>query len=255
MHQFTQTSMVFVPHTAAGPTMYRYRERAMEAIWQDVQKYLMVLEQAAIDQRATAAQGYPHGITMLSTVSSFAADQSNALRPIFHTPNPPGWLTPLSFNSSSHRYGPSPIPAGEHLVLSSSSLTQAVPPAPLALRADIPLDSFPDTSKNDGGQDRGHKKMGSSGRKPKKAEKSKQSPPDRKLLSRKNHGLKATTVLQDWVFRNLKHPYPSKEQKRELALASQLQEYQVLNWLNNARKRLCHNVSAGRALMLRDSLQ
>ena len=102
----------------------------MEAIWQDVQKYLMVLEQAAIDQRATAAQGSddPHGITMLSAVSSFAADHSNAPRPIFHTPNPPGWRTALAVKSSSQRDGPSPISAGEHLVLSSSPLSQAAPP-------------------------------------------------------------------------------------------------------------------------------
>lgn len=54
---------------------------------------------------------------------------------------------------------------------------------------------------------------------------------------RRNHGLKATIVLRDWFSRNFEHPYPSKEQKRELAHMSFLTEDQVVNWFHNARKR------------------
>lgn len=76
---------------------------------------------------------------------------------------------------------------------------------------------------------------------------------DKKLVqrSRKNHDVTATCVLKKWLFQNLQRPYPSREERSKMALASFLTEHQVVHWFNNARKkkRMVQDVS----LVLKDS--
>lgn len=55
---------------------------------------------------------------------------------------------------------------------------------------------------------------------------------------RKFHGKAAVACLQEWLYANMKNPYPSLELKRGLAHTSGLSEAQVDHWFNNARKRL-----------------
>ena len=55
---------------------------------------------------------------------------------------------------------------------------------------------------------------------------------------RKFHGKQAVACLQEWLYANMKNPYPSLEIKRALARTSGLTESQVDHWFNNARKRL-----------------
>jgi len=55
---------------------------------------------------------------------------------------------------------------------------------------------------------------------------------------RKFHGKQAVACLQEWLYSNIKNPYPSLDVKRVLARMSGLSEIQVDHWFNNARKRL-----------------
>ena len=57
-------------------------------------------------------------------------------------------------------------------------------------------------------------------------------------VRRKFHGKAAVAYLQEWLYANIKHPYPSLELKRMLARTSGLTEAQVDHWFNNARKRI-----------------
>lgn len=62
----------------------------------------------------------------------------------------------------------------------------------------------------------------------------------------------AITKFRAWLFQNLSHPYPSEEQKKQLAKETGLTILQVNNWFINARRRIVQpmidqNNRAGRA--------
>lgn len=48
----------------------------------------------------------------------------------------------------------------------------------------------------------------------------------------------ATNIMKAWLFQHLTHPYPSEEQKRQLATETGLTILQVNNWFINARRRV-----------------
>jgi len=48
----------------------------------------------------------------------------------------------------------------------------------------------------------------------------------------------ATNILRAWLFQHLTHPYPSEDQKKQLALDTGLSILQVNNWFINARRRI-----------------
>ncbi|XP_065056394.1 homeobox protein Meis1-like isoform X1 [Rhopilema esculentum] len=48
----------------------------------------------------------------------------------------------------------------------------------------------------------------------------------------------ATNIMKAWLFQHLTHPYPSEEQKRQLANETGLTILQVNNWFINARRRV-----------------
>ncbi|XP_041839791.1 homeobox protein Meis1a [Melanotaenia boesemani] len=65
--------------------------------------------------------------------------------------------------------------------------------------------------------------------------------PDRERLHNKKRGIfpkVATNILRAWLFQHLMHPYPSEEQKKQLALDTGLTVLQVNNWFINARRRI-----------------
>lgn len=65
------------------------------------------------------------------------------------------------------------------------------------------------------------------------------------FLTKKNKGGKrgtlpkqATNVLKAWLFQHLVHPYPSEDEKKQLAQQTNLSILQVNNWFINARRRI-----------------
>lgn len=48
----------------------------------------------------------------------------------------------------------------------------------------------------------------------------------------------ATNILRAWLFQHLTHPYPSEDQKKQLAQDTGLSILQVNNWFINARRRI-----------------
>ena len=48
----------------------------------------------------------------------------------------------------------------------------------------------------------------------------------------------ATTIMRNWLYANLSHPYPSEEQKKVLSSQTNLTILQVNNWFINARRRI-----------------
>ncbi|CAM9985844.1 unnamed protein product, partial [Lampetra planeri] len=48
----------------------------------------------------------------------------------------------------------------------------------------------------------------------------------------------ATNIMRAWLFQHLTHPYPSEEQKKQLAQDTGLSILQVNNWFINARRRI-----------------
>ncbi|XP_069385708.1 homeobox protein Meis1a isoform X3 [Paralichthys olivaceus] len=48
----------------------------------------------------------------------------------------------------------------------------------------------------------------------------------------------STNILRAWLFQHLTHPYPSEEQKKQLAQDTGLTNLQVNNWFINARRRI-----------------
>lgn len=48
----------------------------------------------------------------------------------------------------------------------------------------------------------------------------------------------ATNIMRAWLFQNLQHPYPTEEQKKQLASQTGLTILQVNNWFINARRRI-----------------
>ncbi|XP_028259305.1 homeobox protein Meis1a isoform X2 [Parambassis ranga] len=65
--------------------------------------------------------------------------------------------------------------------------------------------------------------------------------PDGDKLHNKKRGVfpkVATNILRAWLFQHLTHPYPSEEQKKQLAQDTGLTILQVNNWFINARRRI-----------------
>uniref|UniRef100_A0A669B390 Homeobox domain-containing protein n=1 Tax=Oreochromis niloticus TaxID=8128 RepID=A0A669B390_ORENI len=65
--------------------------------------------------------------------------------------------------------------------------------------------------------------------------------PDRDKSHNKKRGIfpkVATNILRAWLFQHLTHPYPSEEQKKQLAQDTGLTILQVNNWFINARRRI-----------------
>uniref|UniRef100_A0A671F6L2 Meis homeobox 3 n=1 Tax=Rhinolophus ferrumequinum TaxID=59479 RepID=A0A671F6L2_RHIFE len=48
----------------------------------------------------------------------------------------------------------------------------------------------------------------------------------------------ATNIMRAWLFQHLSHPYPSEDQKKQLAQDTGLTILQVNNWFINARRRI-----------------
>ncbi|KAM6959105.1 homeobox protein Meis3 [Aplochiton taeniatus] len=64
---------------------------------------------------------------------------------------------------------------------------------------------------------------------------------DRERRNNKKRGIfpkVATNIMRAWLFQHLSHPYPSEEQKKQLALDTGLTILQVNNWFINARRRI-----------------
>ncbi|XP_062858628.1 homeobox protein Meis2b isoform X2 [Trichomycterus rosablanca] len=63
--------------------------------------------------------------------------------------------------------------------------------------------------------------------------------PDRKRQKKRGIFPKvATNIMRAWLFQHLTHPYPSEEQKKQLAQDTGLTILQVNNWFINARRRI-----------------
>lgn len=69
-------------------------------------------------------------------------------------------------------------------------------------------------------------------------------------------------VMRDWLMDHFLHPYPTDEDKKELAKQTGLKRSQVSNWFINARVRiwrpaifsLCHEIEAHTASQARHAL-
>lgn len=64
---------------------------------------------------------------------------------------------------------------------------------------------------------------------------------DRLAKRQKKRGIfpkSATNIMRAWLFQHLTHPYPSEEQKKQLAQDTGLTILQVNNWFINARRRI-----------------
>ncbi|XP_014667537.1 PREDICTED: homeobox protein Meis2-like [Priapulus caudatus] len=64
---------------------------------------------------------------------------------------------------------------------------------------------------------------------------------DSKKGQQKKRGIfpkSATNVMRAWLFQHLSHPYPSEDQKKQLASDTGLTILQVNNWFINARRRI-----------------
>ncbi|KAF4520891.1 hypothetical protein B566_EDAN010306 [Ephemera danica] len=48
----------------------------------------------------------------------------------------------------------------------------------------------------------------------------------------------ATSVMRSWLFQHLVHPYPTEDEKRQIAAQTSLTLLQVNNWFINARRRI-----------------
>uniref|UniRef100_A0A672LU19 Homeobox protein Meis1-like n=1 Tax=Sinocyclocheilus grahami TaxID=75366 RepID=A0A672LU19_SINGR len=65
--------------------------------------------------------------------------------------------------------------------------------------------------------------------------------PDKEKKRNKKRGIfpkVATNIMRAWLFQHLTHPYPSEEQKKQLAQDTGLTILQVNNWFINARRRI-----------------
>ncbi|XP_074603580.1 homeobox protein Meis1-like isoform X3 [Brevipalpus obovatus] len=64
---------------------------------------------------------------------------------------------------------------------------------------------------------------------------------ERKQKRQKKRGIfpkVATNIMRAWLFQHLSHPYPSEDQKKQLAQDTGLTILQVNNWFINARRRI-----------------
>ncbi|XP_067116223.1 homeobox protein PKNOX1 isoform X1 [Osmerus mordax] len=48
----------------------------------------------------------------------------------------------------------------------------------------------------------------------------------------------ATNVMRSWLFQHIAHPYPTEEEKKQIAIQTNLSLLQVNNWFINARRRI-----------------
>ncbi|KTF92248.1 hypothetical protein cypCar_00006013 [Cyprinus carpio] len=48
----------------------------------------------------------------------------------------------------------------------------------------------------------------------------------------------ATSVMRSWLFQHIAHPYPTEEEKKQIATQTNLTLLQVNNWFINARRRI-----------------
>ncbi|KAK7582593.1 hypothetical protein V9T40_014038 [Parthenolecanium corni] len=48
----------------------------------------------------------------------------------------------------------------------------------------------------------------------------------------------ATSIMRSWLFQHLVHPYPTEDEKKQIALQTNLTLLQVNNWFINARRRI-----------------
>ncbi|TRY90366.1 hypothetical protein DNTS_006493 [Danionella cerebrum] len=48
----------------------------------------------------------------------------------------------------------------------------------------------------------------------------------------------ATNVMRSWLFQHISHPYPTEEEKKQIATQTNLTLLQVNNWFINARRRI-----------------
>ncbi|XP_062865445.1 homeobox protein PKNOX1 [Trichomycterus rosablanca] len=48
----------------------------------------------------------------------------------------------------------------------------------------------------------------------------------------------ATSVMRSWLFQHIGHPYPTEEEKKQIAIQTNLTLLQVNNWFINARRRI-----------------
>lgn len=48
----------------------------------------------------------------------------------------------------------------------------------------------------------------------------------------------ATNIMKKWLFQHIIHPYPTEEEKKQIALQTNLTLIQVNNWFINARRRI-----------------
>ncbi|XP_075218528.1 homeobox protein PKNOX2-like isoform X1 [Lycorma delicatula] len=48
----------------------------------------------------------------------------------------------------------------------------------------------------------------------------------------------ATSIMRSWLFQHLVHPYPTEDEKRQIAAQTNLTLLQVNNWFINARRRI-----------------
>lgn len=234
---------------------------AMDAIWQAVQEDIQVLDRAnetssaPISKLLCRDQG-PTPQASYGTSSSAS-----------HQHDPLGWFAALAVKCLPPPSCESPIGDQPEFSTSPSPLSlvsgavfptgDMVPKLFIPIRARLiikspphPLPRVPLKTKANGGQS-GREHV-FAGRKTDNTETSPGSCLAKRV--RKNHESRATIVLEDWLFRNFDNPYPSREQKRHLALMSMLREDQVVNWFNNARKRLCKSVASGH-ILLRDALK
>lgn len=48
----------------------------------------------------------------------------------------------------------------------------------------------------------------------------------------------ATSIMRSWLFQHIVHPYPTEDEKRQIAAQTNLTLLQVNNWFINARRRI-----------------
>ncbi|MED6243927.1 Homeobox protein pknox1, partial [Ataeniobius toweri] len=48
----------------------------------------------------------------------------------------------------------------------------------------------------------------------------------------------ATNVMRSWLFQHIGHPYPTEDEKKQIASQTNLTLLQVNNWFINARRRI-----------------
>jgi homeobox protein TGIF1 len=62
---------------------------------------------------------------------------------------------------------------------------------------------------------------------------------------RTNYPKTISKILRDWLEQNVQNPYPTEDQKANLALATGLDQTQINNWFINARRRILPTLLEG----------